>query len=110
MPDICKELGIDPDIFEGDVQFICSDCKQPCTPVGIDRGIGPFEFWGAKGFDSQPDVGSDCCEAMVLTYGCCEYTLDDYNRDHYDDRADYEYDRRRDEEMMRQWEEENKDD
>lgn len=22
----------------------------------VDNGIGPYEYWGARGFDSQPDV------------------------------------------------------
>ena len=44
----------------------CTACKEHCEVVVVDFGIGPFEFWGATGVDSRPDVVSNCCEAPVL--------------------------------------------
>lgn len=42
---------------------ICESCGNPCGVGIVDYGIGPYEFWGAPGFDSQPAAVSDCCEA-----------------------------------------------
>jgi len=44
----------------------CSHCKKPCDIIGIDNGIGAYEFWGHKGRDVQIDAVSDCCEEPVL--------------------------------------------
>lgn len=46
--------------------MICSECREECLETTVDEGIGPFEFWGAKGNDSQIVVVSDCCEARIL--------------------------------------------
>jgi hypothetical protein len=43
--------------------YICPICNEPCYAKSCDDGIGPYEFWGEKGFDSRPYLGSDCCEA-----------------------------------------------
>jgi hypothetical protein len=45
--------------------YICPDCGKPCRAVQCDAGIGPYEYWGVKGFDSRPYTGSDCCEAEL---------------------------------------------
>lgn len=45
---------------------ICSHCNKECTVIGIDIGIGPYEFWGRKGTDSRLIPVSDCCEEEVL--------------------------------------------
>ena len=44
-------------------EITCTACGQPCTVVTIDNGIGPYEYWGATGFDSQLYDVSNCCEA-----------------------------------------------
>ena len=64
--------------------------------VRVDQGIGPYEFWGRKGFDSNLQWVSNCCEAQV--YENEDLTIED---DDYPDpeaaRADDLYDRRREE-------------
>lgn len=42
---------------------VCKACDEPCRPVQIDLGIGAYEYWGARGFDSQLVWVSSCCEA-----------------------------------------------
>lgn len=46
-------------------EFLCTDCKGLCNVVSCDNGIGSYEFWGRIGWDSQPYMGSSCCEAPV---------------------------------------------
>ena len=46
-------------------QQFCPDCKESCEPIVVDNGIGPYEFWGARGFHSQIEVVSNCCEAPL---------------------------------------------
>lgn len=41
---------------------ICKGCGEPCRVVEVDFGIGPYEYWGATGFDSRPALVSNCCE------------------------------------------------
>jgi len=43
----------------------CTECDQECRENYIDGGIGAYEFWGAKGYDSRPVIVSDCCEASI---------------------------------------------
>jgi hypothetical protein len=45
---------------------ICKDCQHECEGELIDVGIGPYEFWGAKGCDSRMSFVSECCEADVV--------------------------------------------
>lgn len=44
----------------------CTECGENCTVIGVDNGIGPYEFWGQKGTDVQIDLVSNCCEAKVI--------------------------------------------
>ena len=67
----------------------CPKCGLPCKAVRCDDGVGPIEFWGAKTVDSRPYTGSDCCGAK----------LDDCDAFDDSDRADYEYDRMRDDKL-----------
>ncbi len=46
-------------------QQFCPDCKEPCEPIVVDGGIGAYEYWGQKCFDSRPEVVSNCCEAPL---------------------------------------------
>ena len=43
----------------------CPDCHEMCEAIVVDNGIGPYEFWGAKGWDSKLEVVSNCCEAQL---------------------------------------------
>jgi len=55
----------------------CSYCDEPCEVVVVDFGIGPFEFWGATGWDSLPTAVSNCCEAKVVDQYGVTITLHD---------------------------------
>jgi len=66
--------------------YICPECHKPCDAKECDDGIGPVEFWGVKSWDSRPYMGSDCCEAE----------LEDIEFQDDGGRADWEYDRMRD--------------
>lgn len=55
---LCQEC---PDEDESEYPY-CGGCGNPCSTKIIDDGIGGYEFWGSKGYDSQKWVGSDCCE------------------------------------------------
>ena len=72
-------------------EYKCPQCGKPCEAKECDDGLGPVEFWGAKSYDSHPYMGSDCCEAQ----------LDDVDFPDIDDRADYEYERMKDEKLCR---------
>lgn len=45
----------------------CKECLQECSEVTIDNSIGPYEYWGATGVHTDIRVGSDCCEAEVIS-------------------------------------------
>ena len=65
-------------------KYTCPECGKECDAVKCDSGIGPYEFWGQKCNQSQPYMGS----------GCCEAELEDAEwPDDIDERADWEYDR-----------------
>lgn len=57
-----EKLSYALDMLEG-ATHICPECHCPCEPKSCDSGIGGYEFWGQKCFDSRPYTGSDCCEA-----------------------------------------------
>jgi hypothetical protein len=44
----------------------CGECGDQIEPTVVDNGIGYYEYWGFRGFDSQPDVVSPCCGATVF--------------------------------------------
>lgn len=67
--------------------YVCPDCKQACNAKMCDSGIGPGEAWGAPFNDSQPYIGSDCCDAEL------EDAVDEFGEE---DRGDHEYDERKD--------------
>jgi len=43
----------------------CPECKEMADAIIVDNGIGSYEYWGAKCFDSKPEVVSNCCEAPL---------------------------------------------
>lgn len=44
---------------------ICVSCSERCVAQWTDFGIGPYEFWGAKGVHHEWAWASPCCEAPV---------------------------------------------
>lgn len=69
----------------------CGNCGKVCEMVQRDMGIGPYEFWGRKGFDSDLQWVSECCEATVYENEDLTIEDDDYP-DPEADRGDYLYD------------------
>jgi hypothetical protein len=49
-----------------EVGHFCGECGDQVEPSVVDNGIGHYEFWGFTGFDSQPDVESPCCGAVIF--------------------------------------------
>ena len=47
----------------------------------VDFGVGLYEFWGAPGVDSQPEVVSNCCEAAVIDVLGNRVGMEDYDDD-----------------------------
>lgn len=43
----------------------CFECGKPGSAHIEDFGIGPYEYWGAKGVHHDYQPVSDCCEAEV---------------------------------------------
>lgn len=43
----------------------CPECGRFCRARECDDGIGPYEFWGQRGNDRRPYLGSSCCEAQL---------------------------------------------
>jgi hypothetical protein len=64
----------------------CGECKGPTEVQKVDFGIGSYEFWGQKGFDSQIAWVSTCCEADVFSDKECTvpyfHEPDDWRPDH----------------------------
>ena len=50
--------------------YRCSECKERIDPDTdcefIDFGIGPYEFWGARGNDSCIQFVTKCCESHTI--------------------------------------------
>lgn len=84
--------------------YFCDECKEHCSPKVEDDGIGPYEFWGAKGTDHDYVLRSNCCEASVLDSNGDMVSASEYEQDREDDRADYELDCAKDREFDAQWE------
>jgi hypothetical protein len=40
----------------------CGSCRQPCEVIEVDFGIGSYEYWGSRGYDSRVEAVSNCCE------------------------------------------------
>jgi len=81
--------------------YYCGECKNECGVHAEDFGIGSYEAWGAKGFDSRMGLSSDCCDGEVFEDEECTIESD-YNEWAFEEaacRADYEYDRMRDDRL-----------
>lgn len=78
----------------------CKNCEKDVDPVPEDGGIGPYEFWGAKGFDSHMAmVCPECEEILELSYGEWKAEQDACHADYMNDcerdrRAEEEWDRK----------------
>ena len=42
---------------------LCASCHLPANGSFHDFGIGAYEYWGAKGVDTNVQYVSNCCEA-----------------------------------------------
>lgn len=59
----------------------CPDCHEMAEAIIVDNGIGAYEYWGAKCFDSKPEVVSNCCEAPLdISLSEMEPDIDEDNR------------------------------
>lgn len=65
---------------------ICDDCGEECTATVQDFGIGPYEFWGARGVHEDWHAASPCCGAPVVPGGVKLVSKTAYvaRRDHAD--------------------------
>ena len=45
---------------------VCDYCKSKCLGRFVDFGIGPYEYWGHMGCDTNIQWVSDCCDAPVV--------------------------------------------
>ena len=73
----------------------CGECGKHCDQVEFDFGIGPYEFWGRRGVDTNQQWVSDCCEAKVFEDE--DLRVEEDEPDLEADRADYLNDMRREE-------------
>ena len=48
------------------VEGYCSECYAPCFGHTVDFGIGPYEFWGQRGNDTNKQWVSQCCDATIV--------------------------------------------
>jgi hypothetical protein len=48
-------------------EFHCEECGKPDPEMNLaDFGIGPYEFWGAKGCRHDLQWVSRCCEGNLV--------------------------------------------
>jgi len=47
-------------------QDLCDGCGLPAASVVRDFGIGPYEFWGRRGFHSDKRACSACCHEDLV--------------------------------------------
>jgi len=73
------------------MQYWCENCQEETECIPEDQGIGAYEFWGVKGVDKQMVMVCTKCEEVV------EYSYAEYKADQDDLRADYLYDKHKDE-------------
>lgn len=63
---------------------ICTKCNQPCEVIKVDFGIGPYEYWGARGIDTFIVAVSNCCEATATHANGWPVTLEELEEDSFD--------------------------
>lgn len=54
------------------MKLYCGECRKECDFVGKDFGIGAYEFWGARGVDTNIQTVSVCCEGEIYADPECE--------------------------------------
>lgn len=47
------------------IQGYCTACGAYVTSVTANMGIGPYEFWGCKGFHRDMQEVSPCCREEI---------------------------------------------
>lgn len=57
---------------------ICPDCKKKCDAVAEDCGIGPYEYWGARGVHHDWRVFSGCCGVELKDWERAEPDYPDF--------------------------------
>ena len=57
----------------------CKHCEKDVDVYSEDFGIGPYEFWGSKGYDSQ--IGFFCseCDEEIEDYDKINFIEEDYH-------------------------------
>ena len=50
--------------------MICDCCGHEAEPVKVDMGIGPYEFWGARGVHHDYQTVTKCCEVNAVDGAC----------------------------------------
>lgn len=61
-----RHYEIEHEELEVEEGSVCASCGRVCKPTVVNFGIGPYEFWGQRGVDSNKQVVSDCCEDEIL--------------------------------------------
>jgi hypothetical protein len=69
--------------------MICPHCHAEVEGKWVNEGIGPYEYWGAKGNDVQMDFVCEECDGQLES----EQSYSDYVADC---KADYEIESYRD--------------
>ena len=74
----CQAHEYDHDISDCKIKNLfspaCAGCKENSTPILMDFGIGPGEFWGRRFVDTDEQLVSNCCEKpLFLPYSGAEY-------------------------------------
>ena len=79
-----KDYYDEAEAHEPPPEGYCTECGSYIRAVQLDAGIGPYEYWGARGFDSRPYWGCPKCEAEVEEdlpmrpcYACLHFDEDD---------------------------------
>jgi hypothetical protein len=62
------------------MKVTCAVCKNECNAKVVDNGIGSYEYWGIRGFDSQKSIESDCCDAPCIDDEGIEISVSDYKK------------------------------
>lgn len=63
----------------------CGSCKEECDAHVEDEGIGRYEFWGQKGYDTRLVYISDCCDDIVYDDPECMIESELPNKDDWGD-------------------------
>lgn len=63
---ICNKIAqIKEDLMANEPPF-CGDCGKHCNAIPLDNGIGAYDYMGARGYDTNVSIVSDCCEGDLF--------------------------------------------